>query len=85
MPRDDIHILYFAWVREITGVDGERLVLPVSGLTGAALLTHLTEKYPGLKARADRLLIAINQTQSDPETPLKPGDEVALFPPVTGG
>jgi len=82
---DTITVIYFAWVRELTGIDSEAIALPGEGVTGAQLLARLCETYPGLKDRADRLHIAINQEHADPQTLLKPGDEVAFFPPVTGG
>ena len=48
------------------------------------LLAALGERYPQLEP-ASRLKLAINQTHSKPTAPIRPGDEVAVFEPVTGG
>lgn len=83
-----ITILYFAWLRERTGKAQEELVLPPGIATVADLIAYLAERGPGYAAafqnrRAVRC--AINQEFSDPAATLRSGDEVAFFPPVTGG
>lgn len=80
-----LNVLFFAWVREVTGKEEEQIPFPADGLTGGQLIDILAERYPGLKARAGRLHIAVNQEHVAPSTALKASDEVALFPPVTGG
>ncbi|MEM7570814.1 MAG: molybdopterin converting factor subunit 1 [Pseudomonadota bacterium] len=77
-------VLYFAWVRESAGVDEDDIALPV-GATGDDLKAHLLDVYPALKERADKLQLAINQSHADWSTQLTAGDELAVFPPVTGG
>ena len=52
--------------------------------TGAQLLAALGERYPQL-APASRLKLAVNQTHAKPTVVIRPGDEVAVFEPVTGG
>lgn len=83
-----IELLYFAWVRERIGRDGERVELPAGVATAAGLLAWLESRGDGYRAAlADRtrLRIAINQAFAPLDAPLKAGDEVAIFPPVTGG
>ncbi|MEO0411972.1 MAG: molybdopterin converting factor subunit 1 [Pseudomonadota bacterium] len=77
-------VLYFAWVREAAGVDEEQIHLE-AGATGNDLKAHLLSAYPGLSVRQDKLNLAINQEHADWATVLKPSDELAVFPPVTGG
>lgn len=82
-----IDILYFASLRERVGTDREQLPLPADIATVAAL-TRMLAKRGGAwtEAMSDASLkVAVNQTMATPETPLKDGDEVAFFPPVTGG
>ncbi len=83
-----IELLYFAWVRERIGVDGEVLPLPIGVTTVAALLDWLARRSAGhAAALADRgrVRVAVDQMFAQPETPVAAGAEVAIFPPVTGG
>lgn len=83
-----IRILYFAHLRETLGSDGEQLRPPPAVATVADLIEHLCGRG-GVWARAlgpgERLMVAVNQELARPETPIRDTDEVALFPPVTGG
>jgi len=83
-----VHILYFAWLRERAGAGSEDVVLPdwVSDVGG--LIDWLRARSPGMaQAFADPALVrcAVNQEFGNAATKVKPGDEVAFFPPVTGG
>jgi sulfur-carrier protein len=83
-----LSILYFAWLRERTGFSQEEIVLPDGVRTVCALMDHLSARSPGHAAafqnrRAVRA--AVNQEFADLSQPIQPGDEVAFFPPVTGG
>jgi len=81
-------ILYFAWLRERTGCAEERLPLPDGVRTVADLAAWLGERSAGHRAAFANLRTvraAVNQEFADPATVLNPGDEVAFFPPVTGG
>ena len=81
-------LVYLARLREAFGTAGERVEPPVEVTTVAALRAWLAtrggawaaELAPGRAVR-----IAVNHDLADPDTPIRPGDEVALFPPVTGG
>lgn len=82
-----IKVLYFAGLREALGSAGEELALPTSVTTVAALRAHLAARGEPWTAlvRSGNLRAAVNQTMAVPETPVADGDEVAFFPPVTGG
>lgn len=81
-------ILYFAWLRERIGTSSEEVVLPDGVRTVSALVEYLSARSPGHEsAFRNRRTVraAINQEFADPSSPVAPGDEVAFFPPVTGG
>jgi len=83
-----IKILYFAWLRERTGTAEEDFVLPEGVATVGALVGLLRARGAGYDAAfaTPRLVrAAVNQVFAQPETAVGPGDEVAFFPPVTGG
>jgi molybdopterin converting factor small subunit len=69
----------FARYRERLGWARRDFPLPVPPTLGA-LLAH-----PDLAVLPAESLFAVNQTFADPATPLQDGDEVAIFPPVSGG
>jgi molybdopterin synthase sulfur carrier subunit len=82
-----VKVLYFASLREALGSSGEALSLPSGVATTGALRDHIAargEPWAQL-VRAKNLRCAVNQALVDFDAPLKAGDEVAFFPPVTGG
>ncbi len=81
-------ILYFAWLRERTGTPQESLAPPAGVRTVGDLMAWLAARSPGhASAFASRRTVrcAVNQEFADQATRIGPGDEVAFFPPVTGG
>jgi molybdopterin synthase sulfur carrier subunit len=81
-------ILYFAWLRERVGSAHEQLWLPNGVETVAGLVDYLSALDSAHAAAfQNRKVIrcAVNQEFVDPRYPIRPGDEVAFFPPVTGG
>ena len=78
-----IKVLYFAQIAELVGLREEDWALPAA-TTVAQWLPELESRYPQLAPMA-RLQLAVNQTHATPGTPIQPGDEVAVFEPVTGG
>jgi len=54
-----------------------------SGTTVSSLLSELEKDYPALKDRTYR--VSVNRKMADGETPVSPGDEIALMPPFSGG
>jgi molybdopterin synthase sulfur carrier subunit len=81
-------LLYFAWVKDRVGLAEETVVLPSSVKTVSQLLDWLAsrgENYANALADADSIRIAVNQTYIQENQIVSNDDEVALFPPVTGG
>ncbi len=82
----DIEVLYFASVRESRGADSDILTLAedatvedlLAELRGGAL-SMLDERL------ASSLLVAINQSMAGVKDVIRQGDELAIFPPMTGG
>ena len=83
-----MRLLYFAWLKAKTGIAEEEVAPPPEVATVAELLDWLKTRGPGYaEALADpeAVRVAVNQEYAKPGDPVGPGDEVALFPPVTGG
>ena len=79
-----IRLLYFARLRETLGSAGENL--ESTPATVADLLAELSARGATWQdALAGKVLVAVNQEMALPDTALADGDEVGLFPPVTGG
>jgi molybdopterin synthase sulfur carrier subunit len=81
-------LIYFAWLRTRIGLGEERIELPAAVRTVGDLIAWLRTRGPGYEAAlADPAVVrvAVNQDYVGPDHILAPGDEVALFPPVTGG
>lgn len=84
-----VTLLYFASLRESLGRSREQVALPAGGVpTVARLVDELRardERWNDTFSPAKPWRVAVNQRMADLATPIKPGDEVAFFPPVTGG
>ncbi|WP_375427063.1 molybdopterin converting factor subunit 1 [uncultured Sphingomonas sp.] len=83
-----MRVLYFAWVRELVGVDEERVSPPAEVATVAALVGWLagrSERHAQAFADPSRLRAAVDQAFVPLDALLGDAREVALFPPVTGG
>jgi molybdopterin synthase catalytic subunit len=79
-----VTIKFFARLRELVGASVlERDV--ADNTTIAGLIENLQTEFPPLTRVIPRTAIALNQEFVDPQTPLREGDEVAFFPPVSGG
>ena len=83
-----VKILYFASLAETLGMRSEQLELPadcdsVAGLVG--LLRTRGEPFDSTFEGKSRILVAINQQISDTDADISDNDEIAFFPPVTGG
>ncbi len=81
-------LLYFAWVRQKLGKGEEERELPEGITSVAALAAHLATlgpAYAEVFAHPGRLRAAVNQIHARFDAPVKDEDEVAFFPPVTGG
>jgi len=83
-----VKVLFFANLREQIGTGVEVVDLPDSASTVAGLRMHLMRRGGAWQhAFADTKVVrvAVNQDMAAAGAPLSPGDEVAFFPPVTGG
>ncbi len=81
-------LLYFAWMRERMGRAEEDLPLPAGVATVGALADWLRGRDAGgaaAFAQPGVIRAAVNQEFAQPDAPVRDGDEVAFFPPVTGG
>ena len=83
-----VKVLYFARLREKFGVESEEIELPGERAYAAAIIDLLRkrgEPWARELALDAGYRMAVNQTLAGLVTPVKDGDEVAIFPPVTGG
>lgn len=83
-----LDILYFARLRELFGTGREQPELPAGVRTLGDLLDWLRQRggvWAEQLAEGRAWRTAVNQDMAGPETVLNEGDEVAIFPPVTGG
>lgn len=83
-----VRILYFARLRETLGKGEEELVLPEGIATVGALGGFLRQRggaWATELGTGKAVRVAVNQDMAGPETAVKGGDEIAFFPPVTGG
>jgi molybdopterin synthase sulfur carrier subunit len=83
-----LKILFFAGLREQLGISGEEIELPSDVTSVAGLRSHLMQRggaWQSAFAEKKLVRIAVNQEMVSAASPIKPGDEVAFFPPVTGG
>ena len=79
-----LRIRYFASIREFTGIKEEQLEVP-EGSTAEALKRRVQGLHTPLKGQEENILVAVNGSFVEPTRILRQGDEVALFPPVSGG
>lgn len=83
-----LNLLYFAWVREAIGRDGETIDPPEGVETVAALVRWLAARGGGYaEALGDKAKVraAVDQLFVPLDAPIADAREIALFPPVTGG
>ena len=79
-----IRVRFFATLRDLAG-QGEMDMDVQPGATVAELFGNLERQFPGIAQYRPILLVAVNEEYSGWETQLADGDEVAFFPPVSGG
>ncbi len=83
-----ITLLYFARLREAFGMASEQLALPAGAATLESVRATLAARggvWAQELAAGRAFRAAVNQAIARADTPVKDGDEVAFFPPVTGG
>jgi len=81
-----VKVLYFASLREQVGTPSEELDASPTTVAGLrALLIARGGAWQSALAQGKALRVAVNQEMAQPTTQIRAGDEVAFFPPVTGG
>ena len=83
-----MRIRYFAWLKQRVGVPEEMVTPPPEVTTVATLESWLAERHPGFKealAAKGVVRCAVNHDYVDATAVIGPNDEIAFFPPVTGG
>ncbi|NKB22411.1 MAG: molybdopterin converting factor subunit 1 [Alphaproteobacteria bacterium] len=83
-----MQLLYFGWVRTRIGIGRETLELPPDIADVKSLVEWLKQRGDGYREALEDLTVirvAVNQEMVDLDAEIAPGDEVALFPPMTGG
>ena len=79
-----ITVLFFASLADATGVR-ETVVDSTACPDVASVYACLSERFPRLAAHASAVLCSVNSNYACPDAPVRDGDEVAFFPPVSGG
>lgn len=83
-----LNLIYFASLREKLGLDQEQLALPQGVVTVSDLADYLVAERGELWQQVlldNKVMVAVNQEMCEFSQPVSAGDEVAFFPPVTGG
>lgn len=79
-----VKLLFFGAARDVAGHDEVDFILP-QATTAAAALAEVKHAYPELSRFGRSLLFAVNQEYATPDRIVENGDELAVFPPVSGG
>ena len=80
----ELLVRFFALYRERAGLNELSLDLPQNA-TVADLIDEVRRRFPSLAPPQVNIVVAVNADYAEPETILKPGDDVCLIPPVSGG
>src|ERR1700742_2694356 len=79
-----VRVLFFGVLKDLVGKASDSISLAENATLGD-VLAHYEEVIPRLKETAASIAMSVNQEYAGPATKLRPGDEVALLPPVSGG
>lgn len=83
-----MNLIYFAYIRESIGKSSETIDLPDDVATVSGLLRYLETKGDNYKtafAQSDLIRVAVNEEYVSLERKITSSDEIAIFPPMTGG
>ena len=79
-----VRVLFFGMLKDVVGKPSDVIEL-ADGASVRDVLARYESQMPRLKESLPSLAVAVNQQYAGPDTQLKPDDEVALLPPVSGG
>jgi molybdopterin converting factor subunit 1 len=79
-----IRVLFFATLADLTGMREAELEAAAFPNV-ASIFERFAREFPPLEARRPSVLCAVNAEFARPDSPVRDGDEVAFFPPVSGG
>jgi molybdopterin converting factor subunit 1 len=79
-----IRVLFFASIADLTG-SSELELEPAGFRDVASIFERVAREFPGMASRRSAILYAVNSEFARPDTQVRDGDEVAFFPPVSGG
>lgn len=81
-------VLYFAWLKEKIGMSEEEIILPPAVTSVHELIDWMRSRGPGFAAalaEGNAVKVAVNHVYAQLKDPVTDKDEIAFFPPVTGG
>jgi molybdopterin synthase catalytic subunit len=81
----EVTVRFFATLRDRAGLESARIKLPDTAATVPALLDQIADMFPATAPALPTAIVAVNHEYVFGEHILGDGDEVALFPPVSGG
>ena len=79
-----VRVLFFGGARDATSATEVDLRVPATA-TVKVVFEKLAERFPDLQRYGRSLLFAVNREYAGPDAQLKANDELAIFPPVSGG
>lgn len=85
MASQEVEVLYFAALRELTGRDDERLQLPANVLTVRDFIDYVQSIRPRLAGKLASVRIAVDEAFANDSDSLRGARVIAMIPPVAGG
>jgi molybdopterin converting factor subunit 1 len=79
-----VSVIYFAQIRELTGIREEEVIIQNES-TLINLISKIEENHPSLLKVKENIQFAVNCNLVRKNLSLKEGDQIAVFPPVSGG